>query len=427
MDIDAEIAQARKDGRAALDEQAGKRILARFGLAVPKTAVAAGPDDAVDALDGLSLPVVVKVMSPEILHKSDAGGVAVGLDSADAVRDAIERMLDAPGIAGRKLDGFLIEEMAPTGQEIVIGGVHDPQFGPMIMVGLGGIFVEVLADVAFRICPITEADARGMLDELRGAPLLDGVRGQAAASRDAIVDALLKVGGEDGLLLSLRDEVAELDVNPLIVSESAAVAVDARFVLAEDGGAAAGDGGGGQDEELVESFKHLFAPKTVAVIGASSSGVTIANTFITRMRDFGYEGAIYPIHPKASKIEGLTAYPSLAEMPEAADYCYIAIGAERVPEILSGAAGRVRFAQVISSGFAEVSHGVELERSLVLAARAGGCRVLGPNCLGLYSPRGHRRHLGRRRSTLRPRRATNRSTSLPRQAPIPTPARTRRS
>ena len=388
MDIDAEIARARKDGRPALDERVGKQILSRFGVAVPKTAVAAGPDDVADALDGLSMPVVVKVMSPEILHKSDASGVAVGLDSADAVRDAIARMLDAPGITGRKLDGFLIEEMAEKGQEIVIGGVHDPQFGQMIMVGLGGIFVEVLADVAFRICPITEADAGVMLDELRGAPLLDGVRGQAAVSRDAIVDALLKVGGEDGLLLSLRDEVAELDINPLIVSETAAVAVDARFVLTEDGNGASGDAGGGQDEGLVDSFTHLFAPKTVAVIGASSSGVTIANTFITRMRDFGYKGAIYPIHPKASKIEGLTAYPSLADMPEPADYCYIAIGAERVPEILSGAAGRVRFAQVISSGFAEVSHGVELERSLLLAARAGGCRVLGPNCLGLYSPRG---------------------------------------
>jgi len=389
MDIGTEIARARQDGRTALDERAGKGILASCGVAVPKTAIAAGPDDAAAALDGLTMPVVVKVMSPEILHKSDAGGVAINLESADAVRDAIARMLNAPGIKGRKLDGFLIEEMAAKGQEIVIGGVRDPQFGPMIMVGLGGIFVEVLADVAFRLCPITEPDARAMLDELRGAPLLDGVRGQAAVSRDAIVDVLLKVGGTDGLLLSLGDEVAELDINPLIVSNSAAVAVDARFVLTDgSGGATSGNADAPDDESLVDSFKHLFAPKTVAVIGASSTGVTIANTFITRMRDFGFAGAIYPIHPKAPEIEGLPAYPSLADMPEPADYCYIAIGAERVPEILSGAAGRVRFAQVISSGFAEVSHGVELERSLVDAARAGGCRVLGPNCLGMYSPRG---------------------------------------
>ncbi len=388
MDIGAEIARARQDGRTALDERAGKGILARCGVAVPRTAAAAGPDDAAAALDGLSMPVVVKVMSPEILHKSDAGGVAINLNSADAVRDAIAQMLKAPGIKGRKLDGFLIEEMAPKGQEIVIGGVRDPQFGPMIMVGLGGIFVEVLADVAFRLCPITEADACAMLDELRGAPLLDGVRGQAAVSRDAIVDVLLKVGGADGVLLSLGDDLAELEINPLIVSETAAVAVDARFILTESAAAAPGPAAAQDGEGLIESFKHLFAPKTVAVIGASSTGVTIANTFIQRMRDFGYAGTIYPIHPKAPEIEGLTAYPSLAEMPEPADYCYIAIGAERVPEILAGAAGRVRFAQVISSGFAEVSHGVELEQSLVDAARAGGCRVLGPNCLGMYSPRG---------------------------------------
>ncbi|MEP7206747.1 MAG: CoA-binding protein [Casimicrobiaceae bacterium] len=132
----------------------------------------------------------------------------------------------------------------------------------------------------------------------------------------------------------------------------------------------------------------MFAPRTIAVMGASTSSTTIANTFLRRMTQFGYEGQLYPIHPKATEVEGLRAYPSLAETPEPVDYAYIAIGARAIPEVLRRANGRVRFAQVISSGFGEVAEGAELQADLVQAARAGGCRVLGPNCLGLYSPRG---------------------------------------
>ncbi len=178
--------------------------------------------------------------------------------------------------------------MAPPGQEIVVGGVRDPQFGPLVMAGLGGVFVEVLADVAFRICPITRLDAEEMLDELKGAALLKGARGRTPASRAAIVDVLLKVGGEDGLLMRHAADIQEADINPLIVSEDAAVAVDARFVLTS-----------GETTSVVERFKPLFEPRTVAVIGASARGMTFPNIFMRRIREFGFTGAIYPIHPSA--------------------------------------------------------------------------------------------------------------------------------
>jgi len=226
------ISQARAAGRTSLDEVAGKKLLASYGLTVPKSVVVRDPGEAASAVAALTLPVVVKVMSPEILHKSDVGGVRVGLKSAEAVADAIRGMLANPAISGRRLDGFLIEEMAPAGQELVIGGVRDPQFGPMVMVGLGGIFVEVLKDVAFRICPIERVDAVEMLDELKGRALLEGARGGKPVSKEAIVDALLKVGGEGGLLMTLADDVKEADINPLIVSADGAVAADARFILA---------------------------------------------------------------------------------------------------------------------------------------------------------------------------------------------------
>jgi acyl-CoA synthetase (NDP forming) len=225
------IEEASRAGGNALDEAAGKALLAHYGVSVPKTIVVKRADDAARAIAALRFPVVVKVVSPDILHKSDAGGVRVGLGSAAEAVEAIRAMSMLPAISNARVEGWLVEEMAPAGQEIVVGGLKDPDFGPLVMVGLGGIFVEVLGDVSFRICPITRLDAEEMLDELKGAAILEGARGVKPASREAIVDVLLKVGGEDGLLVQNADAIVEADVNPLIVSETSAVAVDARFIL----------------------------------------------------------------------------------------------------------------------------------------------------------------------------------------------------
>ena len=226
------IAAARTAGRTALDELAGKQLLAGFSVTVPKSVMVLNAAAAAAAIAGLKPPFAVKVMSPDILHKSDAGGVKIGLQSAHEVAQAIAAMALLPAIKAARVEGYLVEEMAPAGQEIVVGAVRDPDFGPMIMVGLGGIFVEVLADVAFRICPITRLDAVEMLDELKGAAILTGARGRQPVSRDAIIDVLLKIGGDDGLLVRHAEDFKEADINPLIVSATGAVAVDARFILA---------------------------------------------------------------------------------------------------------------------------------------------------------------------------------------------------
>jgi len=226
-----QIAEARAAGRAALDEMAGKQVLANFGVRVPNSLIIQDVNGAAAACAKLRAPYALKIVSPDILHKSDAGGVRVGLKNAQEVEDAMRAMMQLPAIAQARIDGFLLEEMAPAGQEMVIGGIRDPQFGPMVMVGLGGIFVEVMADVSFRICPITRLDAEEMLGELKGAALLVGARGRKPVSRAAIVEALLKIGGEGGLMMTHAADIAEADINPLIVSETGAVAVDARFVL----------------------------------------------------------------------------------------------------------------------------------------------------------------------------------------------------
>jgi acetyl-CoA synthetase (ADP-forming) len=185
------------------------------------------------ATSRLRPPFAVKLISPDAVHKSDIGAVRVGVADADAAAREIADLAALANERELRVEGYLIEEMAPAGRELVIGGTIDPRFGPVIMTGLGGVFVEIFEDVSFRICPIDAIDAEDMLDELKGAVLLGAVRGQAPVDRNAVVAALLGIGGCDGLLMQLAPFIRELDVNPLIVSAHGAVAVDARIVLGE--------------------------------------------------------------------------------------------------------------------------------------------------------------------------------------------------
>jgi len=374
--------EARRTDRLALAEPDGKALLAEAGLAVPRGVFVSDPGTIARDCAGLAYPVAVKGVSPRLVHKSDAG--AVRLDVADAAA-AEQACLDIRAAAGG-VDGFLVEEMAPPGHEVIVGGLIDAQFGPVVMVGLGGVFVEVFADVAFRICPIDRREAVAMLDELRAAPLLDGARGGLVADRDAIVDALLRIGGEDGLLYRHRREIAELDINPLIVSADGAVAADARIVLRETARAEAPAPNAPDDIRVL--FEPLFNPRNIAVIGASANRRTRSNTVIDQILRYGFDrNRLYPIHPAATEIDGLPAYASLQDTPEPVDYAYVAIPAAGVPDLIAGAKGRLRFAHVTSSGFAEFGR-QDLQDALVAAARVAGVRVIGPNCNGGHSPRG---------------------------------------
>ena len=225
------LAQSRSAGRNSLTEWAAKRVLHSFGFNVPKSVVLQAGDDVATAVKDLRPPFALKVMSAGILHKSDVGGVRLGLSNALEVENAIDAMLAMPGISGHLVDGFLLEEMAAKGHELMLGAMVHEHFGPILMLGLGGIFVEALQDVTFRLCPLTRQDAEDMLQEIRGAAVLAGTRGGVVANKEKIVDAIMGVGGEGGLMCVLGGEIAELDVNPLIVNATEAVAVDARILL----------------------------------------------------------------------------------------------------------------------------------------------------------------------------------------------------
>lgn len=226
--------QAKQQKRRALDEPTAKRILDLYGIRTPRSAVVDGATASDAMLRDLGGRVVVKLISPDVLHKSDFGGVALGVEDAAGLRAAMDAMSQRCREHGYRVEGFLLEEQIQEGREIVIGGFQDPSFGPVIMLGLGGIFVEILKDVSFRICPITRTDALEMLGELRGAALLRGARGRPPVPDDVVTGALLAVGGENGLFFELADQIGELDVNPLIVSAQGAIALDARVVLVSE-------------------------------------------------------------------------------------------------------------------------------------------------------------------------------------------------
>lgn len=224
------IAAARKKRRTLLTEVEAKDLLHEAGVPVVRASLAKTMKAAVEAADAAGYPVVMKIVSGEIAHKSDVGGVMLGLKDAKAVRRAFKEMMARVKEAApkAKLDGVAIMPMAKPGTEVIVGATTDPQFGPVLMFGLGGVFVEVLKDVAFRIVPLEPRDASQMVREIRGLPILQGVRGQAGADLGALERLLLQVSQ----FMAGHPEVAELDLNPVLAYPDGAVAVDARIVLA---------------------------------------------------------------------------------------------------------------------------------------------------------------------------------------------------
>ena len=349
---------------------------ARFD--VPRGARFGVPGDAAQAVAGLTPPFALKALSETPLHKSDLGAVRLGLSDAADVADAAADIAARLTAAGERGAGFLVEEMARPGTEIVIGGLIDGQLGPAVMLGAGGIHAEIMGDAVFRLCPIDAGDARAMIDGLRIAPILKGTRGRAGVDLDAIVAALLALAGPRGMFACHAGRIAEFDLNPLIVRADGLTAVDARVVL---GGPAPR-----AETRPASDFGPLFRPRTVAVAGASSTGTTVGNRYIRLLRDAGFEGAIFPIHPAAGEIEGLAAYPDIASAPEPVDYAFLTVPAERVASVLEGAGGRLKFAQVMASTEPEAQAG--WDAALAALARREGIRLLGPNCMGTHSPRG---------------------------------------
>jgi acyl-CoA synthetase (NDP forming) len=229
MPSSAIIERARRQGRTLLTEIEAKQVLEDAGVPVSPARLARTRDEATAVAAQLGYPIVLKIVSPQITHKSDVGGVALSLTSPEEVGAAFDRVVTSAKQhePNAIIDGVAVQRMEKPGIEVIVGMTKDPQFGPVLMFGLGGILVEVLKDVAFRIVPLNERDARQMVHEIKGFPVLKGFRGQDPADVQRLQDLLLKVSA----FVEAHPEVAELDLNPVFAYKDGALAVDARIVL----------------------------------------------------------------------------------------------------------------------------------------------------------------------------------------------------
>ena len=225
------LQRAYAEGRDFLFEHEAKELCRLYDLPVTKGRVVRSEEEAVKAAEEMGFPVVLKIVSPQILHKSDVGGVVLNVKDAQGVREAYERILN--NVKKRRpdaeIEGIYVQEMAPSSTEVIVGATKDPTFGPTIMFGLGGIFVEILKDVSFRLIPITRDDAVEMIHEIRSYKILEGARGMPKADEGALVDILLNTSR----MVSECPEIKELDMNPILVYEKGAKIVDARVILEE--------------------------------------------------------------------------------------------------------------------------------------------------------------------------------------------------
>ena len=227
------LVNARKEGRTYLSEIESKELLRGAGISITPTKLARAKEEAISIAAEMGFPVVLKIVSPDVIHKSDAGGVKLGLGSEQEVADAYDEIMASvkQRQATAKVEGVSVQQMARPGVEVIIGMSQDPQFGPVLMFGLGGILVEILKDVSFRIVPLTARDAREMIRDIKGYPVLEGFRGQEPADIPFLEDQLLKVSQ----FVEQNPEIRELDLNPIFAYSDSAVAVDARVVLESEG------------------------------------------------------------------------------------------------------------------------------------------------------------------------------------------------
>ena len=223
------ISQAQKEGRKALLETEAKTICTEYGIPVTQFKLAKTVEEATETAEQFGYPVVLKIVSPDIIHKSDAGGVIINLKSKAEVQVAYEKILaNAKKYkATAKIAGVLVQEMAPQSTEVIVGAIKDPQFGQTLMFGLGGVFVEILKDVTFRIAPITHEDAEEMVTGIKAYPLLKGYRNTPPTDIDAIISTLLNTSR----LIMENPQIKELDLNPVLAYEKGAKTVDARIIL----------------------------------------------------------------------------------------------------------------------------------------------------------------------------------------------------
>ena len=374
------IVESSKGNPKVITEESSKEILSEYGIKVPQYALVTSSDEAVKKSKEIGFPLVAKIVSADILHKTDVGGVKVGLRSEDEVKKAFDDMYHR---LKEKFDvkGVLLEKMVPNGVELIIGLQNDSQFGPSIMVGLGGIYTELLRDVTFRVLPITKDDAIKMLNSLRGRDILKGFRGSKTVNMDMISEAIVNIGT---LGVDLAGKYESIDFNPVVVYPDGYFVVDAKIILKEKS----------SDDAISKaspdaSFMDLFFnAKSVALVGASPEPGKIGNSVMESLVKHDYKGKVYPVNAKGyPEIMGIKAYKNLLDIKDPIDVVIVTVDLKFVPDLLAECGKKNIHNMVIISGGGKELGGerAAIEKRVQDLSRELNVRIIGPNCIGIFN------------------------------------------
>ncbi|HJJ45115.1 MAG: acetate--CoA ligase family protein [Methanocorpusculum sp.] len=362
-----------------LSEAEGYSLLRKYNVPAPVFEIVTSPEDAAKAAEKIGYPVVMKIVSPQIIHKSDAGGVVVGVPDAEGAKAAYEKIITSVKAYNpeAEIKGIIVEEMAKKGLELIIGGKIDPAFGRVITFGMGGTMVEFHRDVAIRLLPVTDDEIRSLIQSIKGYTLIKGYRGDAPKDEEFLFNTIKNAC----TFFETNENVVEFDINPLLLYEKGGSAVDARVIV--------------QDEPVTLPIHYdpekivpvdYFKPASVAVIGASDDKTKMGYAAFHNLLQF--TGPVYPVNNKREEIQGRKCYPSISAIPGHVDMVVLTIPAKFVPSTIEECGQKgVKMAVIITAGFKEMNEeGRALEAKVVEIARKYGVRIVGPNCLGLILP-----------------------------------------
>jgi acetyl coenzyme A synthetase (ADP forming)-like protein len=361
-----------------LTEPEGYVLLDRFGIPLPAYRIVLNAGEAARSSTEIGFPVVIKIISRDVVHKTDVGGVITDISTDQQAAESFETVSRnvRENIPEAEISGVIVEKQVPSGLEMIIGGKTDPTFGKVITIGFGGVYVELLKDIAIRVLPVPKEELKEMIRQLRGYPMIQGFRRYPARDEEALLDLLLKVVS----FFSEERQVVEFDLNPVILHTAGVYVVDARIYVTDQPPEAS-------PEQKMPVSPQIFYPSSIAVIGASSDPTKVGYAILRNLLSF--TGALYPVNPHHKELLSRVVYPSVLEIPGTIDLAVIAIPAEQVTGVMRelGRKG-VKLAVIISSGFRETGEeGRMREMEVLRIAREQGIRIMGPNCLGLVLPR----------------------------------------
>ena len=374
------IVESSKGNPKVITEESSKEILSEYGIKIPKYALVTNSAEAAQKSREIGFPLVAKIVSPDILHKTDVGGVKVGLGSEDEVKKAFDDMFYR---LKEKFDvkGVLLEKMVPEGIELIIGLQNDFQFGPSIMVGLGGIYTELFKDVSFRVLPVTKGDASKMLESLRGKDILKGFRGSKPIDLDMLSEAIVNIGT---LGLDMAGKYESIDFNPVVVYPDSYYVVDAKIILKEK----SSDNAISIENPDSRYMDLFFNAKSVALIGASPEPGKIGNSVMESLVKHDYKGKVYPVNAKGySEIMGVKAYKNLLDVKDPVDVVIVTVDLKFVPDLLTECGKKNIHNMVIISGGGKELGGerAAIEKRIQDLSRELNVRIIGPNCIGIFN------------------------------------------